>query len=247
MQTLYITVRTYTNACTFLSGLLLKIPAGGVYNVIEAKCSKIAFILKMDGGRGREEGGGRGGRGREGEGGRRKRGERREGRRMRGGGGRGGKGRETGRERREGRGKRGGGGRAGKGRERGETGREGDREWGGNKYDQEASARYLWQSTHYFQHFKMAKHISHMHLHIHVLGNKLRLYVQWASCQVYASPTWLAQLCACMSINDNPDCDGQVHVHTYIRTSHENRSLIQSLALMCSAIIRFLGTTPYYQ
>ena len=135
---------------------MLKIPAGGVYNVIEAKCSKIAFILKMDGGRGREEGGGRGGR--EGEGGRRKRGERREGRRMRGGGGRGGKGRETGRERREEGGEEEGEqGRVGRGGETGRERREGDREWGGNNYDQEVSARYLWQSTHYFnpkQHFK---------------------------------------------------------------------------------------------
>ena len=37
-----------------------------------------------------------------------------------------------------------------------------------------------------------------------------------------------------ISINDIPDCDG--HVHTYVH--HENRSLIQSLALMRSAIIK---------
>ena len=39
-----------------------------------------------------------------------------------------------------------------------------------------------------------------------------------------------------MSINDIPDCDGHIHmyVHTYIH--HENRSLIQSLALMRLAL-----------
>ena len=37
-----------------------------------------------------------------------------------------------------------------------------------------------------------------------------------------------------ISINDIPDRDG--HVHTYVH--HENRSLIQSLALMRSAIIK---------
>ena len=37
-----------------------------------------------------------------------------------------------------------------------------------------------------------------------------------------------------ISINNIPDHDG--HVHTYVH--HENRSLIQSLALMRSAIIK---------
>ena len=54
-----------------------------------------------------------------------------------------------------------------------------------------------------------------------------------SACQVYASPTRPAQLCACMSINDIPDRDGQVR--TYVH--HENRSLIQSLTLMHSAIM----------
>ena len=53
-------------------------------------------------------------------------------------------------------------------------------------------------------------------------------HAQWISCQVYASLTQPAQLCARMSINNIPDCDGHVH--------HENRSLIQSLVLMRSAI-----------
>ena len=39
-------------------------------------------------------------------------------------------------------------------------------------------------------------------------------------------------LCAHMSINNIPDHDG--HVHTSVH--HENRSFIQRLALMCSAI-----------
>ena len=42
----------------------------------------------------------------------------------------------------------------------------------------------------------------------------------------------IAQLCARMLINDIPDCDR--HVRTYVH--HENRSLIQSLALMRSAM-----------
>ena len=41
-----------------------------------------------------------------------------------------------------------------------------------------------------------------------------------------------AQLCVCMSINNIPDRDEHVHVRKY----HENRSLIQSLRLMHSAI-----------
>ena len=43
--------------------------------------------------------------------------------------------------------------------------------------------------------------------------------------------TCIAQLCVRMSINDIPDHDG--HVHTYVH--HENRSLLQSLALMRSS------------
>ena len=59
---------------------------------------------------------------------------------------------------------------------------------------------------------------------------------QRALCQYYYvhAHKRIAQLCTHMSINDIPDRDGQVH--TYVH--HENRSLIQSLALMCSAIIR---------
>ena len=48
------------------------------------------------------------------------------------------------------------------------------------------------------------------------------------------SLTQSAQLCVCVSINNIPDHDG--HVHTYVH--HENRSLIQSLALMHSAIMQ---------
>ena len=40
---------------------------------------------------------------------------------------------------------------------------------------------------------------------------------------------WLAQLYARMSINNIPDCDRHIQ-YTYVH--HENRSLIQSLALM---------------
>ena len=63
------------------------------------------------------------------------------------------------------------------------------------------------------------------------------MHAQWASHQFHASPMRPAQLCACMSINDIPDRDG--HVHTYIH--HENRSLIQSLALMHLAITEITG------
>ena len=57
---------------------------------------------------------------------------------------------------------------------------------------------------------------------------------QWASRQYYYAHAHkrIVQMCACISINDIPDCDG--HVHTYVH--HENRSLIQSLTLMRSAI-----------
>ena len=72
----------------------------------------------------------------------------------------------------------------------------------------------------------------------HVSKKSVQLYtytrnahVQWASRQVYASPTQPPQLCMRMSINNIPDCDR----HTYIH--HENRSLIPSLTLMRSAII----------
>ena len=55
---------------------------------------------------------------------------------------------------------------------------------------------------------------------------------QWASRQYYYAHV-IVQMCVRISINDIPDRDG--HVHTYVH--RENRSLIQSLALMRSAII----------
>ena len=59
---------------------------------------------------------------------------------------------------------------------------------------------------------------------------------QRASRQYYYTHTHkcITQLCARMSINNIPDRDG--HVHTYVH--HENRSLIHSLALMHSAVMR---------
>ena len=57
------------------------------------------------------------------------------------------------------------------------------------------------------------------------------MHVQWASRQVFASPTWPAQLCTHMSINNIPDRDRQVY--TYIM----RKIPIQSLALMHSANI----------
>ena len=46
-------------------------------------------------------------------------------------------------------------------------------------------------------------------------------HAQWASCQVYASPIRLAQLCTHMSINDIPDRDR--HIHHENRISHSER------------------------
>ena len=60
-------------------------------------------------------------------------------------------------------------------------------------------------------------------------------HLQWALHQYYYAHVHkrIAQMCARISINDILDRDR--HVHTHVR--HENRSLIQNLALMRSAII----------
>ena len=70
-------------------------------------------------------------------------------------------------------------------------------------------------------------------------GDIINTHAQWASrkvyvyipvhgmCMRYASPGQPAHV-----INDIPDRDGLVHMYVH----HENRSLIQSLMLMCWAI-----------